>query len=89
MHCEASAPHDVSGLSSTLALLAEQCSRRIRQHMHRVFSHTFALAPSVSAVSVSTRRLEAPGGVVGSYLHASPAPGVGRMGALVGLQVLH
>lgn len=30
-------------------------------------------------------RLEVPNGVIGTYLHASPAPAVGRMGALVGL----
>ena len=36
-------------------------------------------------VMLGQRRLTVPGGVVGSYLHASPSPGTGRMGALVGL----
>jgi hypothetical protein len=54
--------------------------------MHTV-SLLFHWLPA-SVLCFLNRRLEAPGGVVGSYLHASPAPGVGRMGALVGLQVL-
>ncbi len=31
-------------------------------------------------------RLEAPGGVVGAYLHSSVAPGLGRIAGLVALQ---
>jgi hypothetical protein len=54
--------------------------------MYRVFIRYYRWMPAL--VLCLTCRLQAPGGVVGSYLHASPAPGVGRMGALVGLQVL-
>lgn len=54
-----------------------------------------SLADAVVGVAGSVRenvklrrgfRLEAPGGVVGTYLHSSVAPGLGRIAGLVALQ---
>ena len=87
MHCKASAPDD-SHCSSTLPGLLDDAAGCTRQHVYVVIFCHFCWLPA-SVLWLCIRRLEAPGGVVGSYLHASPAPGVGRMGALVGLQVLH
>lgn len=57
--------------------------------------HARSVAEAVAACAGAVRenirlrracRLDAQAGVVASYLHASPAPGLGRMGALVRLE---
>lgn len=70
-------------------------SHRSPLQLCREAVHARSVAEAVAACAGAVRenirlrracRLDAQAGVVASYLHASPAPGLGRMGALVRLE---
>ena len=65
-------------------------------HLRRAYRsrprwHTFHLVASTAAYSAAVYiygmcRLTAPNGITASYLHISPAPGLGRIGSMVALE---
>ena len=56
------------------------------QNSQQHTSSCFANLQSVESKAWPRGRLDAEGGVLVSYMHASPAPGLGRMAAVVRLE---